>query len=650
MANDAQLDEMFGKGPFQARWWLGGDDDAVANGVQAVYAALRDNDNQRRDANLHHQRLYGNLPVEGTGPASYNRVANKNRVTFNVIANVVDYATARIGSIRPLPKPQTVAGNHSLRKKAKLLERFFQAQFRISDVHFKGRGMFRDAAVWGTGVLKCYADFDRNKIAVERVRADELVVDHHEALNGEPRQIIQRKWVSRDVLKEMFLTGDGRKDKKLSEVLDKAGSGLDDTNEAYWQDSGVHDQVLVLESWHLPSGPKAKDGKHAIVVDSGPLLVEEWEHDYFPFVFFHWKRGLDGFWGHGLAEELNGIQVEINRLLQKIQTAFHLLALPRIFLDAGSKVKKAHINNEIGAFVPYVGTPPIIQTPQTIHPEIFAHLDRLNERAYEIAGFSQDAAAPDPRTISGLSAQTQHEISSERFRVQILDFEHAIMKLADQMIDRAKDLHRVNGKFAFPGEKDRGTIEHIDWGDVDMSRDQYVLHTVSQSALPSLPGAKMDRVFLLMQNGLIDPATAKQLLDFPDLEAAQALDQAAAEDIERIIENILDEGKYEPPEPAMDLQLAFKKAQMHLNLARRNGVDEEKVELLRQWITQIHRLQQKAAAEQQKISMAAGAAGGAMGGPPGGGLPLPAAGAPPAPGIQGAPPTAVAPQDGNMNV
>ena len=66
--------------------------------------------------------------------------------------------------------------------------------------------------------------------------------------------------------------------------------------------------VKVIESWHLSSGPKAKDGKHTICTNA-TLFKEDYDKEYFPFVFFRWNVRPVGFFGQGLAEQLQGLQL-----------------------------------------------------------------------------------------------------------------------------------------------------------------------------------------------------------------------------------------------------------------------------------------------------------------------------------------------------
>ena len=466
-AGGADLDRV--ETPFNSRWWLEKTDELVAHHLKETYTHLNQLDRSRQAANLRHLRLYGNLPVAGVNPSSYNRVIGDDRVTLNVISNVCDLAVARIGKQRPAAKILPTGGNYSLRRKSQLLERFLQAQFRISDVYRTTRRMFLDACVFGTGVVKCYAE--HGDIKVERVFPSEIIVDPLEGLYGKPRMLIQRKWVSRAVLKELFV-GEGRGRKQRLNAILHAQPEIDSEDLMNLNRDTAGDQVLVIEAWHLPSGPKASDGKHVICTSAGPLLCEEYKEDHFPFLFLNWKDRLRGFWGVGLAEELTGIQIEINRLLMRIQSAMKRLGGALVFVDARSKVQTNAITNEIGSFVKYMGNEPKVVTWQTTHPEVFQQLDRLYQRAFDIAGMSQDSASPDVQSISGISAQTQHEIGTERFAPQAQDYEKLHLDLSKHLIRRAKALAKEKGgKYALPAKKDRNTISVIDWSEVDMDKD-----------------------------------------------------------------------------------------------------------------------------------------------------------------------------------
>lgn len=616
---------------FNARWWLGKEDEQRFMDVVALYNHMRDTDQLRLEKNRHYARLYGGELYEPTGSSLVQQLTSPNRIQLNVIKSAVDSFVAKIGTQRAAPEPLTQGGNPSLRRKAKLLKRFLQAQFNLSDFYPQATMMVRDGCIFGTGILHPYIEDDG--ICIDRVHPSEVFVDPLEAMYGKPRQIIRKRFMARDILVEMFgedkveIIRDAGKTVVVSE-LDRAGVPYDPSS----------DQVLVLEAWRLPSSDKAKDGVHAIVLDSGELLWEPYTHTFLPFLFYKWSDDLDGFWGRGAVEEMNGIQVEINRLLTKIQSIFHLLAVPRIFVNAASKFQKAHFDNKIGAFIPYQGQPPIVHVAQSVHPEVFQHLDRLYSRAFEIVGVPQlgnRVQNPLSGDASGVALSTWHDIETERFKDKAQKLEKTILAASEHFIALAKD---IGGDFAAPSARDRNTIDWIRWSEINLKEDEYYLQVFPVSSLPSTPAGRLQAVIAMLNAQLISPESGKKLLDYPDLEAEMALDRASSDLIDSVIEIMLDEGEYVPPEPFMDLQLALKKAQFWYNKALLDRVEDDRLQLLRFFMTETRKLMQAAMVEQQKLNMEAA------------GMNQPVNGAaPPAAGTEGAPPTAVSAQDGAMS-
>ena len=599
------------------RWWTKKNPHESA---WDAYAHIKENDGGRYVDNLRHLRLYGNRDYVGMLPQSYAESFSQERVTLNVIKSVCDTVSSRIAKNRPRPVFLTSGGNYSTRRRAKLLEKFVESQFYTAGVYQVAPRVFLDACVFGTGIMQVY--YEGTKICVERVFPGEIYVDQAEGVYGQPRQMYRRKYINRDVLLEMFPDHEG---------LIRTADGPSDDPQDLERDSTV-DQIEVVEAWHLPSGPNATDGRHCIILDGGTLHEEPWEYDYFPFVFLRWSERLRGFWGMGLAEELTGIQVEINKLLIKIQRAFQLLAVPWVLVEAGSKIKKAHLNNQIGAIIPYSGTPPVVRPNQTMSPEVFAHLDRLYRRAYEIAGVSQlSAASLKPAGLeSGVALREYNDIESERFALVSRSYEQMFMELAKQMVNMGKKIAENNPGWSVVTQRDKYTIQEVKWEDVDLEKDSYVLKVFPSSALPTTPAGRLAMVEQLMAAGLLGPEEAKRLLDFPDLDRELALDRAASDNIDRIIERMVDDGTYEAPEPFMDLVLAIKKTQAAYNKAVNDNVPEDRLALLRQFMASIHEMIKRAQAEARNATA------------------VPAPGAPPAPSPDGSPMTALGPEDGNV--
>jgi len=613
------------------RWWESED---PSSGVWQIYQDLSTGEGGRGAALSQYMRLYGNRDVAGIGPLSHAKVRSDSYVTLNVVKAVIDTITSRIAKTRPRPRFLTNAGNWSLKRRAKLLQRWADAQFHCANVYKSASRAFLDACVFGTGALKVYSI--GTEIKVERVFPGEIYVDPGEGLYQDPKQIFQRKHIGRDVLKAMVKSlHEARPElkdlpKKLAAIDRAKCVSHEDLNTLGYGatlNKGLVDMVPVVEAWKEPSIKGSEDGRHALVIDGCTLLEEEWLRPL-PFVFIRWSEQLLGFWGMGLAEELQGIQAEINNLLLNVQRAMHLFSQVRVWVEGSSGVKSEALNNDEGQVYRYNGQKPIFETVQTVHPEVFAHIENLYNKAFEIAGLTGLGSGNVrlPRLDSAEGIRELSDTESERFALVARQYEEAYIGVTERMIAEAKHINDTHDGYQVVTKKDRHSISTVKWSEVDLEEDAYVLQVFPSSSLPHLPGGRMDRVVSMLQAGLIDLATGKELIDFPDLESNLSLDRAVKETIERDIEMMLDEGKSAAPEPFTDLVLAMKLVQAAYNRGRVDGVPEANLKLLRQYLLALHALQQKAQAN-TIVSQP---------------------GLPPAPSPDGSSPMAVSPQDGTV--
>ncbi len=572
--------------------------------VWATVNFIQENQQERRNTLLRNARLYIGNQLEGFGPYTYARLPTNpfrasDRLTLNVIASNVDTLTSKQAKNRPRPRFLTIEGDFSQQRRAKNLQKFIDGIFYDTQAYGMGTDQFRDACWAGTGITYWYRQ--GGKIMVERVFPGELLVDQREAIYGTPRQMFRVKYVDRQVLREIY-------PEKWKSIIKEADAV---TSSEFWgvPHDQLRDQLKVIESWHLPSGEDATDGRYTVSLENGTLEDEKWTRPDFPFVIMRFRKPLLGFWGTGVADELTGIQVEINKLLRKIQDAFHLLAVPWVLRERGSQVNPQKITNQPGIIIDYTGTPPQVVTHATVHPEVFAHLDRLIQRSYEITGVSMlSASSQKPAGLdSGRALQEYHDIESERFMEVGRRYEQMFLDYATQAMQLAEEIE------ADPEHK--GTrinaispkgIEPLRWRDVKIAKDAMVMQMFPSSALPTQPAAKIQQIITMMQGQLIDPAMGQKLLEFPDIEAYTSLRDAPIEDIEAQIEVLLD-GRYEPPEPFQDLDRAVVMVQSAYLRARRQGASDNVLDGLRRYLTEVGalkgRIQEAAMREQQAQQM-----------------------------------------------
>jgi len=556
-------------------WWKENKDNAHAT-LFSVIKFLDSHQGYIAEMNLRHMRLYGNVNTLGMSANTYSRLSlingSTDKVTLNIVQNMCDTVTNKIAKNKPKPTFLTSGGNFGLKKKAKLLDKFVQGQFYAVDLYNKMPRSFLDAAVFGTGPIKLYRV--GGEIFAERTFINELKIDQTEAIHGNPRNLYQVKPMPKEVLVKSYPKF---KDKIL------ACKRADQQNPVH---DSLSNHIDVLEAWHLPAGKDSKDGRHVICIENATLIDEAYNRSYFPFVFLKWKPRLLGFLGQGLAEELTGIQVEINKILRTIQLAFHLMGAPGVYVRAGSVIK-AHLNNDVGRIVEVDGEYPTFANQNPVAEQLFSHLDRLYARAFEIAGVSQlSAQSKKPGGLdSGKALREFNDIEAERFILIGQMYEQAFMDATKQLLDLGKEIAEEMGEYEVT-VKGRKFIEKIKWSEVDMKEDEYVLQVFPTSSLAQTPSGRLQDVQELIQAGFIDKKNALKLLDYPDLESYTSLANASVEDIENMIEKMAEKGEYESPEPFQDLQAGIQMMQSAYLKYKNDNAPEENLELLRRWMSE----------------------------------------------------------------
>jgi len=581
-----------------SRFWWKEDRDDLHNAVFGFIKSLENRQGTRHDSNIRYLRLYSNYEHLGFAPNEINQTRQeapgiKHRVTLNIIQSMVDTVVSKITKNSPRVRFLTSGGEWSLKRKAMKLTKFIDGQMTATAFQKKAAFAFLDSCIFGTGAIKLYTQ--DNEIKAERVFIDELKVDDNESLYGEPRQIHQVKYIHKDVLREEFPDCAGHLDALSSQDMH------------YNYVVNESDMVQVIESWHLRSGKEAKDGKHSICIMNYTLFEEQYDKDYFPFVFFKWGLRPLGFFGQGLAEQLQGLQLEINKILRTIQVSMHLTAVPKVFVESNSKVISSHLNNEIGGIIKFTGVKPSYESTGSTPSELFLHLDRLYQRAFEIAGISQlSAQSLKPTGLdSGKALREFSDIESERFLSIGKRYEQAYLDAARIYIDLAKDLYQDNKNLSINVKGDK-FLETIKWKEIDLEEDQYMMDLFPVSALSNTPSGRLQDVTEMMASGLLTPVEGKKLLQFPDLEGVLSMQNAAFDNIEKTIERIVEDGKYTSPEPFQNLGLGMQMMQEAYLYYQNENLEEERLELIRQWMSDAKQLLDKAAQEEVSKQVAEG--------------------------------------------
>jgi hypothetical protein len=566
-----------------AFWYEADTNEDMARQMFSQVKYLRENQlNTVEEENLLNVRLYGNAEIFGLNPYDYTSKRSDARIGLNVIKQACDTATARIAKSKPRPQFLTENGDYKLKKEAKKLQRYVDGTFYENKAYQLGQEVFRDGTVVGKGCVKFFPK--KNCIGMERVFVNELLVDQAESMYGDPSILYQRKTINKRKLRGMY--------KGKAGIIDRTKT-IEDTTMGGIKLSRM---VEVIEAWKLPSGEDTNDGLHIIATEAGVLFKEEWDVDWFPFEFFDWSKRIFGWYSAGISDELRGIQLEINKLLIIIQRAMHLGSVPKIFLDANSKIVKSHINNEIGGIITYTGIKPSYDQLMAVPPVLFEQLANLYDKAFQVVGLSQmSVTGQKPAGLdSGKALRTYKDIETERFSVVAQNYDQFFVDMSNKLILMSERESKKKGSKLKVTSFNSKFIEPIKWSDINIKRDQYILKTFPTNFLSTTPEGKLSDIADLMGLGMLDQRKAKALLEYPDLEGVMEYDNAQFDDIHCVLELIVDEGIYEPPMPYQALDYGKQLFQQVYVKLKNQKLEPERLEMLLRWGEDATLLQAKA--------------------------------------------------------
>jgi hypothetical protein len=469
----------------------------------------------------------------------------------NIIQSVISTLVSKIGANRPKATIISRGGDFSVYLKSRQLDRFLWAEFVHHKIHKKLERIFKDACIYGTGYLKI--DIDCDEVYCERVHPSEIVVDQRECVSNEmPIQMHQRKLVSKLWLKKTYGKGVKWKERLIDDVQPQEARYRAYTSQG-------DDQVLVVESWKLATRKGADDGRHTICIENYTLLDEPYKRDRFPFVIMKWEQPETGFYGRSLTGDLVGYQIRLNDLNEVIQIGQDVMCVPRVLIEQGSSVQPAQLDDIIGKGLKYRGTPPEALVWPAFNAEIYSERDRIRASAFEFAGISQLSAQgklpSQARLDSSEALREYNAIEDTRFNDKTQDHEAAAKEIADCIIELNADLYR--GKKSTKRTFRMGNlVQQIDWEEVDMERDMYVLEIGASSIINMTPAARKDTLNSWLTAGIITPDQYKAWSGHEDLERISDTMSAGKDYIEYHIDRML-HGEAMTPDPNMNVGMGF---------------------------------------------------------------------------------------------
>lgn len=564
------------RGLLRTDWWED-KGDAQAEGItQSLTWMFRQQNLSRLWLYSRNSALYSNLPFTGISRSIRRQITsrdyNADRLRMNVVASCVNTLTNHIGTMEPSIYWLADGGDYRLHRQAKSLTRFNNGILSEAQTYRKMRRVFRDAAgVFGDGFL--YVHTVNGRICHERVPAYEIWVDEREAALAEPRTLHRIKNVSKSQLIAMY--PDCKKEIEASSFLDPNADSVTQT---------IADLTTVRCSWHLGDKKDGSDGVFTISTDRGILSTKPYRHKVFPFVKFSFCERDEGWFSQSLTEQLAPMQLDVNRLCWVKQRNQHKMGGYKVWLHAGSAVAKNQLNNDFGTVIVSEQIPQYL-LPPALQPEYYQDLAVTIQRMYDISGVNQSSAQGETadHLKSGEAIRADQQVGMQAMAALNKSWQDAFSDIAMLNVLVMQDMYDEGDKQSYAVRSpNRKTLDVIDWKDIEV--DDLTCFWIAKhpiSSLPQSPEAKWDQIAEWMQEQIIDIDEARELLELPDTAHSASLYNAQRERLEQILDGMVNEGDEITPDDFDNLKLGASMSLEYIARARRMGVPEDHIDLLR---------------------------------------------------------------------
>lgn len=531
---------------------------------------------------------------------------NENMMTFNHARNVVDTKVAKMARNKVVPMAMSEGGNYFQRDRAKKITRGFTGEFERNQFEQIKEDALIEMYTTGMGFAK--VSNDGQQVVLDFIPTEDIAVDRAEGRYRKPRSIYQRMYFDRYHLMGIYGVDNpdyfGTKMDRLI-AIEKARASLDIMDGM----AGEHNMVCVVEGWHLPSGPDAKDGRHVIAIQGCTLFEEPWTRDHFPFAVLCYRKKRRGFVGIADMYDLAGAQYEHEKVTLKLQKAHHMMGGSHIMASSSANLKAATIDNDQGTLFTYDGqVPPQVFNPDPANPQTYAYRNSIPDEMMRTMGVSPlTASSQIPAGLHGASGKAMQlfeDIESGRSVIEDRNSERWVIDIAKLMIFEIKSLVDKNGSYK-TRYNNKYVTEDIDWADLVDDLENYTISIFPVSMLAKTPSAKYEQLQEMFNQGLITAEQFRRLYDIPDLEAENNLNMSSEEIILKDLDSMVLDGKQRAPEPFDNAYIAKDLAVKFYNLCRVNSVPEDRLKLLRNYIVYCtQRIDQQEAKQMQMQAQA----------------------------------------------
>lgn len=482
---------------------------------------------------------------------------------LNVIKSAIDTVTSKLSQARVRPFFDAVRGDYQTIKAARAAQTFFDQFYDTHKIYERAPETARSAMLFDGG----HFWIDEDNMAIAPLPHWELYVNPYEVNAVGFRNVgigmIRRQNYPITAVKAQF-----PKAKEIEKYSDS-----------------VRDAVCEFIIFY-----DLTNGKKWYICNKDVLYCKKIEYKRLPVTCVWWSKPILGWSTTCLADDLYTIQVGIDEIQLRIDSAMKQSPFNTVFVPVGSNIKATMMSNEAGQIIEYNesgGGVPVVMTPAPISPQFIEERESLIRKAYEFAGISQlSAQAKKPAGVtSGVAMQTLEDVESERFEVIVQDYIHQFVELAEICIE------------VFPADSDilPAAIDRakVKWGDIKTQREMFRVQFSAGSALSKDPATKIQQIQQLQQIGINLQPILPQLLEIPDLETAYSATTASYDYVQSVIQSAAETGKTDFV-PVVNMEMLFSETVRWMLRLSADDANKKYIENLNKLLSRVLEEQKKA--------------------------------------------------------
>lgn len=559
-------------------WYLCEDSEEAAQQMEAAVKSIEADQYDRISDCLRSGSLYLNKDMMSMSSAGESYLVQMPVQILNAIQPIVDTAISKHVEAETKVSFSVDNGDFEASQNAEDMDRFCWGEFNRLRLYEKSEKALKNALIFGDGWLKWYPR--KGRAAVDCVFSLEIYIDNGQCVGTEPTEMYQVRYVPRSWARAQW------KEKAVDIDL------LPQTYPPYAWPGTDTDVVRLVEGWHLASDDGESDGRH--VISCGPIniLDEVWEYTSFPFSRISYNPALIGAYSQSLVDQLAPLQLELGKMMKRIQHSLHLMSVPRIWQNSSTKISPEY-NNAIGNVYKFTGTKPEIDASPSVNPELYAQADRIYQRMQEVARTNPMQSGNMPSRFDSRPALREaQEIADQPHAWLGVMWQRLFVESGRQLVRVARQVVEEHGTYKTFG-KSRDFIEKIDFADCNLEDDRFEITPTPTSLLPTTVSGKRIVVEDMFTKGLIeDPNDAWELLaGMPDVDSFKSEKTAQKRLVDKQIYLMIKKRQNMRPDQCQDPVYCKRRVQAQLQLLlTKEGVPDDVWALLDNYIQECDNL------------------------------------------------------------